>query len=163
MSMNRREVLEVFYKAAVRAHKHGNSGNSYPNDYFIDDSHILPRLQYYEITIVPPYTIARLFVGKPGDTVSAYGVAKCSPRDKFDIDTGCRIAIARATREWLKPTAFTNTGHGSAFPNKLRVTEKDLDINPYEAFPTYEYADLDQTKLLAHRMTFQRDIGGHSR
>jgi len=157
MTLNRREVLAEVYKAAVRFYKHGNVGNSYPDDYFIDESHILPHLRSYEIVVMPPFTVAKLVMGNI-DAPPAYGVAKCSCHDEFDIDIGRRIAISRATREWLKRTALVNVWQkdavtiGCARPDiKTKgVHMKNQDINPYDTFP--KYVDLDQTKLVANRL-----------
>jgi len=156
MTMNRKEVISEVYKAAVRFYKSSDIGSSYPSDYFIDESHILPRLQSYEIVSMPPFTVAKLTMGNV-NAPPAYGVAKCSWHDEFNKDIGCRIAISRATREWLKRTALVNVwqkdavtiGRGRPDIQTKGVHMENHGINPYDTFP--KHVDFDQRKLVGYR------------
>ena len=56
--------------------------------------YILPRIYTCKVSCQGTYTVAIL-------NDEEVGVAKCNPTDKYDVQVGVRIALARAARRLL--------------------------------------------------------------
>ena len=67
------------------------------------------------------------------------GIAKCAPEDVFDVELGCKIAVARAEKKVAKAKIRNAT---SKF--RIAAAEVDASLMRYEKMKQYYIDAIDQ-------------------